>query len=275
MEDEASPRLLWDWGTAYDLFVSLEVLHEPAEFDVRRAWAAGMRVRLPANAREVLEQTRTVIHVPLHWIHSLPHPKDGAAVLWSLGQVPPAARLAALTLPPYAPSDVVEVLQGVAARRAWDEGDEEALQAASSCQEKESLPSCLKDPANTLEWWARAEEFGERYLEALRAYQEVFFAEEERRIRPALQEALARAQESAERLSLPDLLEELSQGLRLAEPLHLQRQPRANHLPEREHPQPQDSQPVAVEQRHVLRQGQGRERRKRLPAQVRNRRADL
>jgi DNA-binding transcriptional ArsR family regulator len=218
MEDEASPRLLWDWGTAYDLFVSLEVLHEPAEFDVRRAWAAGMRARLPADAREMLEQTRTLGHVPLHWIYALPHPKDGAAVLWSLGQIPPADRLAALTLPPDAASEVVETLQGVAARRAWDEGDREALQAARSYQEKESLP-CLKDPANALEWWTRAEEFGERYLEALRAYQEVFFAEEERRIRPALQEALARAQELAERLSLPDLLEELSQGLRLAEPL--------------------------------------------------------
>jgi len=218
MEDEASPRLLWDWGTAYDLFVSLEVLHEPAEFDVRRAWAAGMRARLPADAREMLEQTRTLGHVPLHWIYALPHPKDGAAVLWSLGQVPPADRLAALTLPSDVPSDVVEILQGVAARRAWDQGDEEALQAARSCQEKESLP-CLKDPTKALEWWTRAEEFGERYLEALRAYQEVFFAEEERRIRPALQEALTRAQELSERLSLPDLLEELSQGLRLAEPL--------------------------------------------------------
>jgi hypothetical protein len=71
MEDEASPRLLWDWGTAYDLFVSLEVLHEPAEFDVRRAWAAGMRARLPADAREMLEQTRTLGHVPLHWIYAL------------------------------------------------------------------------------------------------------------------------------------------------------------------------------------------------------------
>jgi len=52
-------------------------------------------------------------------------------------------------------------------------------------------------------------EFGERYLEALRAYQEVFFAEEEKRIRPASQETLAWAQELAGRLALPDLLEEL------------------------------------------------------------------
>lgn len=214
------PKLLWDWGTAYDLFVSLEVLHKPAEFGLRRAWAAGMRARLPADAREMLEQARKMTYVPFHWIHTLPQPKDGAAVLWSLGQIPPADRLAALTLPPYVPSDVVEILQSVAVRRAWDQGDKEALQAAYSPKEGgKPLPSCpcLKDPATTLEWWTRAEEFGERYLEALRAYHEVFFAEEERRIRPALQAALARAKELAERLSLPDLLEELSQGVRFAE----------------------------------------------------------
>ena len=55
-------------------------------------------------------------------------------------------------------------------------------------------------------------------MSALRAYYEVFFAEEERRIRPALQAALARAQELAARQPLPDLLEDLSQGLRFAVP---------------------------------------------------------
>jgi hypothetical protein len=35
------PQQYWDWGTAYDLFVSLVVLHNPAEFGVggRRAGA--------------------------------------------------------------------------------------------------------------------------------------------------------------------------------------------------------------------------------------------
>ena len=38
-----APALMWDWGTAYDMFVSLAVLHDPARFGVRRAWAAGVR----------------------------------------------------------------------------------------------------------------------------------------------------------------------------------------------------------------------------------------
>jgi DNA-binding transcriptional ArsR family regulator len=61
--------------------------------------------------------------------------------------------------------------------------------------------------------WAKAEEFGERYLEALRAFWDVFFAEEEERIAPALQRAVDRSQELAELLTLPQLLEQLSQGL--------------------------------------------------------------
>jgi DNA-binding transcriptional ArsR family regulator len=137
-----------------------------------------------------------------------------------LGQVPAAERLPVLAFAPDCPSgDVVETLKSVAARGAWDERDQEILLAAyqHEYEKKEKSPSPEK-LANILGWWSRAEEFGERYLEALRAYQEVFFAEEERRIRPALQEALSRAQELAGRMALPDLLEELSQGLRFDEP---------------------------------------------------------
>ena len=207
-------NLAWDWGTAYDLFMSLEILHEPAKFGLRGAWAAGMRARLPPDAREMLEQAHEFVKIPLHWVYALPEPEDGATALWALAQVPPADRLAALTLSPCEAVEVVEILQGVAARRAWDEGDREALRAARTCEEGAPSPKVLDD---ILAWWTRPEEFGERYREALEAYQEVFFAREEKRIRPALQEALAQAKELAGRLELVDLVEELSQGVRLAE----------------------------------------------------------
>ena len=218
----ASPRLLWDWGTAYDLFVSLEVLHQPADFGVRGAWAAGVRARLPAAERETLEQSQLLTnHVPLHWIYTLPEPKDGAAVLWTLGQIPPAERLPVLALAPDWPSaDVAQRLRGIAARGAWDEKDQEALRVFYQRKYKEKgekSPYSSEKLADILDWWSRPEEFGERYLEALRTYQEVFFAEEEKRIRPALQEALSRAQELVELMELPDLLEELSHGLRFDE----------------------------------------------------------
>ena len=210
-----APQLLWDWGTAYDFFVSLEVLHRPAEFRVRGAWTAGVRARLPADQREMLEQGQRLIRIPLHWIHTLPDPKEGITVLWTLGQVARAERLPVLALCPDTPEHVVDTLREVATRGGWDERDRETLRSAYLSEEATPPPSEELD--HVLGWWARADEFGERFLEALGTYQQVFFAEEEGRIRPALQDALAKAQTLAEQLELPELLEELSQGLRLTE----------------------------------------------------------
>ncbi len=215
------PGVYWDWGTAYDLFISLDVLHRPAEFGVRGAWAAGVRARLPAAERKTLEQSQSMGLVPFHWVYTLAEPKDGTAVLRALGQIASAERLPVLALmPEWPPADMAGLLREVAARGSWDERDRAALDLF--CQREHPTKrgrktSCTEEAAEILDVWAQAEEFGGRYLEALRAYQEVFFAEEERRIQPALQAALSRAQELAEHLSLPDLLEELSQGLRLEE----------------------------------------------------------
>jgi DNA-binding transcriptional ArsR family regulator len=209
------PKLSWDLGTAYDLFISLQVLHEPADFGVRGAWAAGVRARLPAPEREILEQSLHLFYVPVHWIHTLPDPKDVLTVLWTLGQVPPAERLPLLALDPEVPPAVAGPLQAIAGRGSWNEADRDALQAAY--QREVGKRYSAETLATMLDWWARPKEFGERYLAALQGYQEAFFAEEETRIRPALERALARALDLARNLDLPDLLEELSQGLRFSE----------------------------------------------------------
>ncbi len=216
-----APRLLWDWGTAYDLFISLEVLHEPDKFGVRGAWAAGVRARLPAEGRDALEQSRQEAHMPFHWVYSLPEPKDAAAALWSLEQLPPAERLLTLFLTPTSSTEgAKEILREVATRGSWSEKDREALLVTyqDPCSSSEGgTPPSMQRLAEVLNWWVNAGELGECYLEALRAYHEVFFAEEEKRIRPVLQQALSEAQEQAKQLSLLELLEELSQGLRFDE----------------------------------------------------------
>lgn len=211
----ATLRLVWDLGTAYDLFVSLRVLHEPARFGVRGAWAAGVRARIPAAERETLEKAHGLVLLPLYWLYALPPPKDAPAALWALGRVPPAERLGLLTLDPgEAPCEIADLLREVSARGAWSPADLEALRRASRHMPGVKGPTS-EELENTLWAWAHSEQFGERYLESLRAYHEVFFAEEECRIRPRLQDALERARDLAAERTLPDLLEELSQGVRL------------------------------------------------------------
>jgi DNA-binding transcriptional ArsR family regulator len=213
-----NPSLYWDWGTAYDLFISLMALHEPAHFGLRAAWAAGMRSRLPARERETLEAFEQVPFsvVPYPWIYALPEPKDGRAVLRALEQIPADQRLLELSKWPGMPVPIWEILQRTAASGRWEQADTETLQTffLEHEEEKHAKPEML---AAMLGWYAQGAEAGERLLGALRAYYEVFFAEEETRIRPALQQALERAQGLARELRPLDLLEQLSEGVRLDE----------------------------------------------------------
>ena len=59
------PVIEWDFGTAYELFVSLHVLHEPEYFGLRASWAAGVRSRIPAAERKLLEDVYPIAGVPL------------------------------------------------------------------------------------------------------------------------------------------------------------------------------------------------------------------
>lgn len=204
-------KLLFESGTAYDLFWSLHVLHRPEDFQLRAAWAAGVRSRLPEPARGLLARIFEQPVGIMHWVHTLPPPKDGATALATLAAIPPAARNGALFLPPHLNPEAVELLQGVASRGGWDAADERRLQTLVGVKSRSRSARLL---TLLLDAWATPVDFGEALLEALSAYYEVFFAEEERRIAPVLAAAEARARALSETLAPPALLEELSEGLR-------------------------------------------------------------
>lgn len=208
---EKSPKLSWEISTAYDFMMSLEVLHNPEDFGLRASWAAGVRSRVPTGERGVLEDSLKLVYVPLPWLHSLPEPKDAASALWALRQVTPTKRLSTLAESGEPATEYDEILAQVAARRKWDDGDLERIQKILKNKKGHSQ----KDATTVLEWWSRPEEFGELYLKALQSYYQEFFAEEERRIKPALQSSIEHSQELAEEKSLPELIETLSQGVQL------------------------------------------------------------
>jgi DNA-binding transcriptional ArsR family regulator/Skp family chaperone for outer membrane proteins len=125
--------------------------------------------------------------------------------------MPPEDRLINLSMQGKLDTEYDQILSRVYERRAWDEEDLEQLQ-----KELKSKKGHSKMELNTvLEWWSRPEEFGELYLQALQSYYQEFFAEEERRIKPALQRASEQAQEMAQEKDLSDLIEILSQGVKL------------------------------------------------------------
>ncbi len=208
--------LKWDVGTAYELFVSLHVLHEPERFDLRPSWAAKIRSRIPTAERTFLEEVQAFLSFPLGWIHNLPQPKNAITVLYSLQQIPAAIRsLVILDLDAGVRPEAERLLQ-LAQRHRWDKDDLAFL-----------VPLMCRDPLDQseealikyLNWWVRPEDFGSMLYSALQAYYQAFFEQEEHRVGPVLVAGLERAKELATRLAPRDLLAELSQGVRYTEDL--------------------------------------------------------
>ncbi|RMF41944.1 MAG: ArsR family transcriptional regulator [Anaerolineae bacterium] len=204
-------ELRWDSGTAYDFFASLHVLHHPDRFGLRGAWAAGVRSRLPADDRKVLEQAEKAFFIPLNWIYHLPAPKNVQTVLQTLASMPASERLPALTFSHAISEEMRTLLLEVGQRGRWGEQDLSALRAMRKARDWNAARETLEAILNA---WAKQEDFGEFLLRALTTYQEVFFAEEVGRIAPALEEAIVKAQVLARAMPWPQLLENLSQGVR-------------------------------------------------------------
>ncbi len=205
-------KITWEWGTAYDFFISLRVLHHPSRYGLRPSWAAGVRSRVPVEHREILEQMQAVAFLPWRWIHDLPAPKDSATVLWMLGQIPPEQRLLTLLEASNAPPAATALFREVAARQTWGPEDMESIREVF---QPEKPPPRAKGLAALLELLITPAESGERYLAALRAYQQVFFAEEERHLLPKLRTAVEKAKERARQRPLRVVIEDLSRGVRL------------------------------------------------------------
>jgi DNA-binding transcriptional ArsR family regulator len=227
MSEPTAPKLIWDIGTAYELFISLHVLHEPDFFGIRASWAAGVRSRIPAAERKLLEDVCPLIGVPLVWLHSLPAPKDAISALWALKQIPPAERM----------SKLLRLDEPCVSE---EEGTEDAAKQRQFCDsllrithsggwKSEDADFFMKMWGNkshsvkrdaverALDRWSRPEELGEGFLSALQSYYQAFFVEEEKRLAPVLKAALERAQNLSSTMTPDELFVELSQGVQLGE----------------------------------------------------------
>jgi DNA-binding transcriptional ArsR family regulator len=205
-----APALSWDYGTAYELFISLHVLHSPETYGLRAAWAAGIRSRIPPAERKFLEEVVPFMAFPVGWIYRLPQPKDALSALYALRQIPVEKRLSTvIDLEHWTDEKFKALFSGILERGKWTKEDLAVLREAK--KEKHDIDE--KVVTNFLKWWVRPEEAGGMMLQSMQAYQQVFFEEEERRVAPVLKDGLERAQKLAGKMNLPELMVELSQGV--------------------------------------------------------------
>lgn len=213
-----TPQLTWDIGTAYDLFTSLNVVHDPARYGLRGSWAAGVRSRLPAEQREFLQEATERHHFwVIPWLASQSGPKDGDTVLNQLAAIPAESRMQEIASC-YMNQQIRELLFRVAEEGAWQDADKNGLRELYQKMYKDERGKAKKvtdeEVTDSLNVWANAAEYSEKMLNALQVYYEVFFKEEEARISRPLEARVEEAKKLAERLPLPDLLNDLSQGVR-------------------------------------------------------------
>ena len=212
----SASQITWDFGTAYEFFISLHVLHNPENHGVRASWAAGVRSRIPAVERKLLDEVIPFIAPPLDWIYHLPQPKDALSALYTLRQIPAAERFKQVFMSEeHLDDEYFKLLVQIAQKSAWDQADLQSVRKIMGKKDKAKYND--ESISRFLDWWVRPAELGEGYLSALQAYQQAFFEEEERRVAPVLKMGLEHAQKLAVSLSTSQLLTELSQGVQFNE----------------------------------------------------------
>ena len=216
--DSRRTTLLWDVGTAYELFVSLHVLHQPELFDLRPSWAAKIRSRIPIAERTFLEEIYYFLNFPLGWIYNLPEPKNAITVIFTLQQMSPARRGSALLCLDQEWKPESKLLLKIAEHRTWSKKDLAALMPLM-CKDEAGHDHDEKALIKYLNWWVRPEDFGNMLLSSLQAYRLAFFEQEEQRVGPVLQAGLDHARKLAGRLTVTELITELSQGVSYDEPI--------------------------------------------------------
>lgn len=204
-------KALWDFGTGYDLFISLLHLFHPEDFNVRASWAASILDRLSDEDRRSLAIGDEMMLMPIYFVHKLAQPKDSLTCINTIAGTPASRRLEALSFGGSTSTAYKEVILSVRPGHKWSAADKAVITEYFNDRGRETPLTYMELLHHT---WAHREEFGAKYLQALRSYHENFFAEEEQRILPVLRQGLSHAQMRAGSLPLAAMLEELSAGVR-------------------------------------------------------------
>ncbi|MBN1535600.1 MAG: winged helix-turn-helix transcriptional regulator [Anaerolineales bacterium] len=212
---KGTPLINWDLGTAYDFFISLNVLQNPETYGLRPSWAAGVRSRLPVEERKFLEETREFNYVSQNWVYSLPEPKDAATAIWSLRQIPPEKRIFEIS-EHHECEGLAEALLDVSKRRVYNQKDVDRVRdIIRKCEKSVKYKLVTK----MLEWYSKPDEYGELFLSSIQSFYQNFYAEEEKRISPILKNNLKQSKELAGQVDVVELLKTLSQGVDFKEAL--------------------------------------------------------
>lgn len=219
--------LAWDWGTAYELMFSLHTILRPKEHGIPAPWAAGVRKRLSPQSQNDLKLFFSLpfgylAYSPIHLILHMEGPKTVARFLDLVEGIPDDEFSHRIHLPIVGDESLKRLMDKAAEGKRMTDVDVEeyrrilaqtAGRGAPTSTEIRKMFTELGNSASTKKRW----------LSLLREYQSVYFAEEEKRVAPALEKMLADAQKLSTMTTVPDLIERLSNGFTLSPDIDLRR----------------------------------------------------
>lgn len=203
-----TPELTWHINTAIDFFDSAAIIFNPESYQLRPAWAAGVRSRLSAAARETLQAVFPIHWVPVTWFHQMDEPASAEQALEILANTPAEERVMNLYDFPHDPPEIWEIIHQIIARGTWHEQEYQTLRKLSV---KDGVGK--KNIKMWLNLLAATRRLGPRILPAMQEFFEIFYAEEEKRVRPYLIKAAEEGKKLSAEVDLITLLETLSEGI--------------------------------------------------------------
>lgn len=226
-DDPLASALQWDWGTAYELLLSLDTILRPKAHGLPAPWAAGVRKRLSPQSQADLKVLFGPLmgisaYMPLHLVLEMSQPKDVQRFLEYVEAIPDDQFSRRVHSPLVGEEKIAKIISKALAGERVTAGEVEEYRKAighsrilppPSVGEVHRLFAEMAEPAATKQRW----------LSVVREYQAVFFAEEEARLTHVLKRMLEDAQVLSRSTSVPDLIERLSNGFTISRDSNLQR----------------------------------------------------
>lgn len=209
-----TPDLIWHEGTAYDFFASIYVVFNPVTFGLRNSWAAGVRYRLPQGSRDFFGSILPTFVVPLHWICTLPEPRDADHVLDTIEGSDDERLLRLLGTNPKVFMHDPGLIAEIERTGRWSDNH---VKSILKVFRDDNLPTTRKDVEILCGYIADASLFGKKLKRGLKDYFEVFFKEEEIRIKRTIHSQLVNAERLEDKLPTSELMATITHGVNYKE----------------------------------------------------------
>jgi DNA-binding transcriptional ArsR family regulator len=203
--------ITWDTGTAYDLFISLHVLHFPDQFGLRPTWAAGVRSRIPQPYRDFLEETIEYMHIPFGWLSQLPQSeKNCKQVIDAMENMDTQCFLLEFTLKTEVPKNIEVIFNKIVDHRKTSGSELVTVRAYLRNLYENNRHDMLNSVVHA---WENGDWYKQNVCASFRAYNEVFFSLETERIQEALENFARSTKEMVTSGSPEQVIEYITRGV--------------------------------------------------------------